>query len=159
MLRAGKGHLPTISFTLTGSSSIVLFSTKIVLDFFAAELSDSKVTVTDATQKLKVITKEGFEKFVQFMKDKDERAAVYFGTCGPNDVLYAPTGWLPVQLTGDSDVLGLKLRLALYPLTFWMAKLVDKLKAHESPSNLLESFVASLKEARGGRNASPVDSK
>ena len=132
-----KGHLPTMSFTLSGSASLIMFPVSEVLSFMAED--EPKVKLPDAVQRLMHLSSEKFQALLT--KIKDAKAAIFHGTSGVGDIIYTPPGWVAVISTSSADVIGLKIRCIIPKLTDQMKALNDKLCAHESTSPILASVL------------------
>ena len=134
-----KGHLPTSSFTLSGSASLVIFPLMEVLSFFAVEAMDPKIKLADVVPRLLQMNGEKFENLL--LKVKTAGGNVFHGMAGPGDLLFTPPGWVAVVSTGAADVIGLKLRFIMPALTDSMKALHAKLREHDSASPLLASLL------------------
>ncbi|CAE7238272.1 unnamed protein product [Symbiodinium microadriaticum] len=134
-----KGHLPTASFTLEGSASLVL----VPLEAFLIHMGD-QAGLGEAAQKLKVISEQEFDNFLSTLVDDQK---VYFGTIGKGDFLFTPPGWLSLMSVGNKDCMGLKCRMALKDLVDSMKALQSKLAKYKSTSPALDVFLLACGEA------------
>ena len=132
-----KGHLPTMSFTLAGSASLIFFPVSEVLSLMAQD--EPQVKLADAVQRLLALTPEKLPGLLT--KVKDASAAVFHGTSGAGDLIYTPPGWVAVVSTGNADVIGFKVRCIISKLTDQMKALNEKLLAHDSASPILASVL------------------
>lgn len=140
-----KGHLPTMSFTLSGSTSLILFPIVEVLSFFAQNNPDGKLKLNDAVQQLTQLSAEKFAELIVYLKAQSQE--IFRGTSGAGDVVYTPPGWAAVLSTGNQDVIGLKSRCVIPGLIDNMSALDAKLVEHDSASVVLSSVLQSLRAA------------
>ena len=128
-----KEHLPTMSFTLAGSASLIFFPVLEVLSLMAQD--EPQVKLANAVQRLLALTPEKLPGLLT--KVKDARAG-NFPTSGAGDLIYTPPGWVAV-VTGNANVIGFKVRCIISKLTNQMKALNEKLLAHDSASPIWQA--------------------